>query len=155
MPAQGHLYIGVRLTSQEQLETLYERFDMKPYVAETPPFLRLSDTEREELSKPDWFSCRFPATFSFEAGGRKFEVALGVHRDYDESWPLRDETDKDTYALFGFPLTSRYKGSVLDVDEPHGAPDPFEIDLPLVTEVLNDVRKAWPEAQLLLMTVEY
>jgi len=155
MPYQGHLYVGVRLATQAQLEALCERFGMKPFTREPDGFMwhTFSEAEKAELVEPNWWE-PIPCHRDIEVRGRTYTVDLGPVRDWDERWPV-PEGERYTSALFGFALTSRYSGRILDVDEPHGQPEPFEVDLSLAQDVLTSVRVWWPEAQVLILTVHH
>lgn len=152
MPYQAHLYIGVRLSTQAQLEALCAQFGMEPHKNQPGGFMwhKMTEAEKADYTAPNWWE-PMPCRRDVFIRGRTYTVPFGPVRDCDEVWPV-PEGVPDTYALFGFPLTARYSGAILDADEPHGQLEPFELDVAFIQEILTSVRHWWPEAQVLMLT---
>lgn len=77
--------------------------------------------------------------------GKTFSVPVSLYFESEAGTPC--------YGYVGFQLTSRYRAAVIDDGHEHGRPDPFVLDLDVLGEILRDVRRWMPEAQILLMDV--
>lgn len=131
MGTHGQLYIGVPVQNEAEAVAIYNQLDID--IGEDGVF---SGTGKE-------------VTVSLK--GRKYEVYLSA---------MTDEDEMESFAV-GFHLTDRYEGAILDADSkwpdgnPRGRPETFVFDPLDIVEVLKDVRKWWPQAQVFIWDVAY
>ncbi len=135
MPWQAHLIIGERIHTYEQAVEIAAGLGWKVTVEE------LQDGEAKSFKIKHKGKTKKVGIYAW------FESESGAKYPSPET---ADFTSKDTSAWIGFQLTSRYKGEILDADEEHGRPDPFEIDIEAVADILKQVRVWWPKAQFLI-----
>lgn len=139
MPTQAQLYIGERVHDFEEIEALYEKLGVDTAAADPEDPYTLYD-------------CQKPVTLNYR--GETVTLSLGFYNDNEGSFPVpKDEAYSS--ALVGIALTSRYAPTLLDRGHEHGRPDPFEVDVGALADLLEQVRDFWPEAEVLMMDIWY
>jgi hypothetical protein len=129
MPWQGDLFIGEPVKTREEAEAIYQKLGIKLRARHAPPdVFDGSGDERFVIFK-----------------GRKLRVYV---------YGMQDSESNELAVAFN--LTSRYKGSVLDIDckhkdgEPSGRSDPFVFDPQDLVDILAQVRTWWTEASVFI-----
>jgi hypothetical protein len=140
MAWQAQLYIGVKVHSLPEAKRVLAGLGVSDFPHESKSWYYKYP---EKQSKIVYKNVTYPVNVSFQ-----FEPEGGSVISVDEV--PQEEKRSYTDAIVGFPLTARYKGEILDVDEENGRPEPFEIDIEGCSDILSQVRKWWPEAQLLM-----
>ncbi len=129
MPWQGDLFIGVEVSGEEEAIAVYEELGIPVGKVKTSGF------GQEATFMEDVFSgSGVEKTVTFR--GKPVRVYL---------YAMIDGNNSDSFAV-GFGLTGRYKGHVLDKDEPKGRPEVFTFDPEDLCEILREVRTWWPKA---------
>ncbi len=153
MPYQAEVYVGKIICSIHDIEETFKHFG-KPL---TKCFL--------DRLKNDW--CLLEQEIEEE------EIEPIFLKIEGKSFPIKIDTDcesgieflsvyntntktgqkGDTNFLLGAELTSKYIPTLLDIGWECGMPDPFVLDLDRLQKIREEVKKQWPEAEILMMTV--
>jgi len=146
MPWQAHLFIGERVIDQTDVRRILTTLQH--------PDASLSDDDLD-ASVEDRTDFETPFTLTYK--GRQFSLPATLYIEGEAGGdPLPRKArfrDENSFALFGIQITSRYKGTLLDLGTPHGRPDPFVLDLAALADLLRQVRERWPAAEILMMDV--
>lgn len=136
MPWAGHLYIGEKVRNTTDVIRVFQKLGKSLD----------NDTKIQDLHK-------FTTKISVEYMGETFVETISFQQETEEGvrWPL-DPDEQYTDAIVGFALTSRYQPAILDYVYEHGRPEPFEVDVVGMTEILKSVQTIWPEARVLIWT---
>lgn len=147
MPYQAHLFIGERVGTFDDargvLRRLGVRDDQMPEDEE-----EFDEHLRDGLAE----SFALPERQIIYRGTQYAAIPFL----FAEEFPAEEPTSDYTCALIGIPLTSRYRGAILDVDYVRGGrPEPFEINLDDAADLLRQVQEWWPTAKLLMMDIDH
>lgn len=149
VPWQAHFWIGVRIYDFADMRNALLALEAAPgaklVTGPLGPNSLVATATESQLED----SC-FEIPLSYKGmpvWGTAYAV---VDQKHGVEFPVPRTSDY-TAALVGIQLTSRYEPSILDARHPHGRPEPFEVDLDALQDLLAQVRTWWSEAQVLLL----
>lgn len=132
MPWQAHLFIGERVHDFDEARAIYLKLD---------PNVKFPDDVYDEWPE---------VPFELKLHGKSYDLGCSLFIEGEGGYPWPSEDKYNTGAMVCIPITSRYSPSILDRAHMCGRPDPFEINLEEVTDLLNQVRETWPDAQFMI-----
>ncbi len=133
MPWQGMLYIGECVRDPDDVVAIAHKIGgTVPDVAE----LLNEDNQVIRLVQVEY-------------GGVTHLCTVQHRREFEEGcpWPSA-ATEKSTDAVVGFAITGRYNGGIIGGSDPSSQPQTINVEA--VLALLSDVRRWWPDAELLL-----
>ena len=140
MPWQGHLWIGEKPKSLEDVADIWKRLGQDVNLNQEPEDISVAleyihiDTE-------------------ITVDGIEMPVTISFATEWERLGSMGEILKREMDMLVGFKLTSRYRGSILDKGD-KGRPEPFEVDIAKTKDILEQIRTKmnWPEANVYMWT---
>lgn len=142
MPWQAHLFIGEVVHDYVEIKEVLDKLGIDySHIMDNDDLFSGEAYKKVILHIPG----------ELGTTGKNFTVAIQPMKESEGGtcFPV-NKSNPYTDAIVGFELTSRYDPSILDRDYKHGRPEPFVINLNEANVLLQQVRKFWPEAQLIM-----
>lgn len=151
MPWQAHIWIGVKIhdyvEARQALLALEKGPGVKLKHGPAGAGSTVAGTVDELL--PD---IAFLVPLVYKGKSVVAKATMEVDREHGVTFPVPNSRVY-TAALVGIHLTSRYSPAILDEGHRNGRPEPFELDLDALQDLLAQVRGWWPEARVLMMDI--
>lgn len=133
MPWQAHLFVGQGVRTYSDVRLIFGKLGV----------------EKERMDIADWAVGEIVVKRQLTVG--EVKIRFVFEAESGDSFPV--PRNAPINAFVGFPLTSRYKGAILDRKFPNGRPEPFRLDLVEIQLILDQVRVWWPEAEILMYEI--
>lgn len=146
MPWQAHLWIGVPVANDQQARDALAQLGRPDLVDQVDDVVSNVADVFDNAQPPVTIPVRL------EHGGLVLDppcVKFRREAEGGSDWPA-PSNESYTDAVIGFQITSHFAPTLLDAGHPHGRSEPFIIDVDACQRFLAQVRKHWPQAQLLM-----
>jgi hypothetical protein len=140
MSWQAHLFIGVPISTYE---------DIRKIMLQLSGNLEWRTADKGEL----FYDLPAIEGKSVKYKGNEYPVKIRPMRGIEGGSKFPPNDPSYTDAMIGFELTSRYAPAILDQGYEYGRPEPFVFDPLDIADILQQVRKWWPEAQAIIWDI--
>lgn len=146
MPWSSQICIGERVSNYDEIKNIFKKLgdDISNLIDESD----LRDHNK---------------IFTITVRDKIFTISIQAHIESESGAPFPTNDKLNTGAAVMLTITGRYSPEILDLFSQQqysifkqlGRPDPFYIDIELCKEVLEEVHRFWPDAQLMIMDMFY
>jgi len=145
MPSQAHLFAGIPVTNLQDLQDFAHHFGL--------PVINSPSSDDWQ----DWLN-QHQSKLRIENQPQEIQLIQDSEVDYQDlnhlysSRNTRTQEIGGTHLTLGAELTSRYQPAILDAGwDRGGRPEPFRLDLERITKIRDEIKKQWPQAEILMM----
>lgn len=149
MPWQAHIFIGKKVATYDDIRQIAKELNLSVKIDEDVD-------DGSSITSDNWHDAvkkkKLVIPLVYKGKTYKFKPEFKTESEGGSTFP-NSQVDTYTDAMVGFALTTRYAPTLLDKEFANGRPEPFELNLNEMQDLLSQVRKAWPTASIYMWDI--